>query len=260
MAVANVGSKWSSGVLQFFDKATGTILFQIDPTNLNIGVYARGVLAIGSLAGGSYTMTAAQALVNKILVVTTAHATNKIIAPLINGVEFAVVNSDAATAAIIGGATGSTVSVAPSTTTMVWCDGTNYYAIAWTATGNVTLTGVQTLTNKTMTAPIITLADITFAAGGATGLVAAHDYGAAHADWTLSATEKLALKLTCTNASQAANIVAPAENRSGYTVYNNSGFAITIKASGQTGIAIANGKYARVVFNGTDYERLTPDL
>jgi hypothetical protein len=100
--------------------------------------------------------------------------------------------------------------------------------------------------------------------GNVTGAIVnaetAHDYSAGHADWTLSATEKLSATLICTNADAGANIIAPAEARR-YIVRNASGQAITIKKSGGTGIAVANGKTAEVVYSATagDYIRVTAD-
>lgn len=89
--------------------------------------------------------------------------------------------------------------------------------------------------------------------------VTSHSYGGAHADWTLSATEKLSFQLICTNADAGANIIAPSENRM-YWIYNNSGQTITIKKSAGTGVSIATGKYAGVYYNGSDYAKFTPDL
>lgn len=92
------------------------------------------------------------------------------------------------------------------------------------------------------------------------GLIApsSHNYAGGHTAWTLSATEKLSKLLIVTNADAAANIIAPAENRE-YVVNNTSGFGITIKVSGGTGIEIANNKTAGVIYNGTDYERVSLD-
>jgi hypothetical protein len=88
---------------------------------------------------------------------------------------------------------------------------------------------------------------------------ASHNYAAAHADWTLSDIEKKANVLVVTNASQAANIIAPSEYRK-YILVNTSGYAITIKKTAGTGIAVANNKTAEVFYNGTDYARLTADI
>jgi hypothetical protein len=154
MAMARVHSKWVNGALQFYDVVTGDILLQIDPTNLCVSSIAGAVYDVPALTAGSQTLTAAQALAD-ILVVAAGSNANQIIAPLIDGTQFIVVNNDAINNVVIGGATGNTVTIAPSTTTFVWTDGTNYYAIAWTASGNVTLTGAQTLTQKTLTAPVL---------------------------------------------------------------------------------------------------------
>ena len=86
-----------------------------------------------------------------------------------------------------------------------------------------------------------------------------HDYLGAHADWTLSSSEKQSKLLVVTNANGGANIIAPAENRD-YIVSNGSGQAITIKKAAGTGITIADGKVAEVFYNGTDYARLTADV
>lgn len=117
-----------------------------------------------------------------------------------------------------------------------------------------TVTGVTFVGNLT--------GDVT---GNLTGSVtnnndATHDYAAGHADWTLSATEKKARKLIVSNADTAANIIGPAENRE-YVLRNASGQAITIKKSGGTGIAVANGKTAIVAYSDSvaDYIRVTAD-
>lgn len=100
--------------------------------------------------------------------------------------------------------------------------------------------------------------------GNVTGAIVnaetAHDYSAGHADWTLSAAEKLSATLICTNADAGANIIAPAEARR-YIVRNASGQAITIKKTGGTGVAVANGKTAEVIYSATagDYIRVTAD-
>lgn len=101
--------------------------------------------------------------------------------------------------------------------------------------------------------------------GNVTGAIVnaetAHNYAAGHADWTLSAAEKLSATLICTNADAGANIIAPAEARR-YIVRNASGHAITIKKSGGTGVTVANGKTAEVIYSATagDYIRVTADV
>lgn len=110
----------------------------------------------------------------------------------------------------------------------------------------------QTLTEKTLTAPVMTSPDITFSA-------ASHDYGAAHADWTLSASEAKNLILTATNADAGVNVNAPNTDGKMFVVYNGTGQTLTILVSGQSGVAIANTKTALVRCNGTDYVRVTAD-
>lgn len=117
----------------------------------------------------------------------------------------------------------------------------------------VTLTETQTLTNKTLTAPTVTSPDLTLG-------VATHSYGTGHVDWTLSATELKATILTATGTADAGvNAIATPTAGKLYIVSNATGQALTIKASGQTGIAIANGKTAIVRGNGTDFVRVTAD-
>ncbi len=89
---------------------------------------------------------------------------------------------------------------------------------------------------------------------------AAVDFASGHADYTLSSTEKKARLLVAASADQAANIIGPAENRQ-YVLRNASGQTITIKKSGGTGVAVANGKTAVVMYSSTvaDYVRVTAD-
>lgn len=110
----------------------------------------------------------------------------------------------------------------------------------------------ETLVNKTLTAPAMTSPDITFG-------VAAKDYAGAHADWTLSAANAKALILSATNADGAVNAIAPATAGKVFIVYNGTGQTLTIKVTGQSGVAIANTKTAIVRCNGTDYVRVTAD-
>lgn len=89
---------------------------------------------------------------------------------------------------------------------------------------------------------------------------AAVNFSAGHADYTLSSTEKKATLLVVSNADQAANIIGPAENRQ-YVLRNASGQAITIKKTAGTGVAVANGKTAVVMYSSVaaDYVRVTAD-
>lgn len=90
--------------------------------------------------------------------------------------------------------------------------------------------------------------------------VASHDYLGAAADWVLNTDEQKCLMLTGTNAGGAVNIIALDAPGVLHAVNNLSGQTITIKKSGGTGVAIATGKTAIVMYNGTDYIRLTADV
>ena len=85
-------------------------------------------------------------------------------------------------------------------------------------------------------------------------LMASHDYAAAHADWTLSATEQMANVLVATNAAGAgANIVLSAAIPGKiYKVDNGSGQTLTFKVAGQSGGTVATGKVKDFYCNATD--------
>ena len=117
---------------------------------------------------------------------------------------------------------------------------------------DITSTNTATMTNKTLTAPIITSPAITYGQ-------ASHDYATAHADWTLSAAEIKANTLVATSADAAANIIAPATVGKRFTIVNTSGQALTIKKTGGTGVTIASAKTAIVEYVGSDYIRITAD-
>ncbi len=87
---------------------------------------------------------------------------------------------------------------------------------------------------------------------------ATHSYGTAHADWQLSTAESECFHLNCTAADQAVNVVVPLKRKM-YFVSNGSGQTVTVIAASGTGIAIANGKFAVVYFDGTNVVRLVAD-
>jgi hypothetical protein len=93
-------------------------------------------------------------------------------------------------------------------------------------------------------------------------IVKAHSYANGHADWTLDETENKAGVLVVTLADQAANIIADGSmDGRKFWLRNVSGAAITLKVSGGTGIAVANGKTALLMYlaSAGDYVRLTAD-
>lgn len=136
-------------------------------------------------------------------------------------------------------------------------------------------TGVTvTSADQTHAAPVVTIPDIgdaadefvmkdteqiiankTFIHG-----FASHDYGAAAADWVLSASEAKKKYLIVTNASGAVNLIVPAGSQFiEYIVLNTSGQALTVKSTSGTGIVIASTKRAMVYFDATNMARLTAD-
>ncbi|KKQ88292.1 MAG: hypothetical protein UT13_C0002G0001, partial [Candidatus Pacebacteria bacterium GW2011_GWF2_38_9] len=102
-------------------------------------------------------------------------------------------------------------------------------------------------------------ANIALPAPNLTFGVASHDYAGAHADWTLSAVEAKANVLVVTNADAAGNIVATPTAGKVYILVNTSGQIITMKAAGQTGVAVASTKTALLRGTGTDFARVTAD-
>jgi hypothetical protein len=100
------------------------------------------------------------------------------------------------------------------------------------------------------TAPFMSL---TYTAENGT---ASHDYAAAAADWVLTSNEAKAKFLSCTNAGGAAKIIAPGVEGKIYFIKNASGQTLTVKTSSSTGITIANGKTATVIYFGTDFIKI----
>ncbi len=100
----------------------------------------------------------------------------------------------------------------------------------------------QTLTNKTLTAPVMTNPSSTFTIG-------THDYGTGTDDWTLSAAELLKTVHKPTNAGGAVNAIIADTAGIPYIFINGTGHTLTVKGTG-TGIAIANGKTAIVMSDG----------
>lgn len=90
--------------------------------------------------------------------------------------------------------------------------------------------------------------------------IATHDYEGASADWVLSTNEAKSIFLSVTNAGAAANIIAPDKGGRAFIVTNNSGYGITIKKAGGTGVTVTNGKTVWVIHDGTDYTAITAEV
>ena len=179
---------------------------------------------------------------------------------------------------------GATVTIADGGMGIYYSNGVGMYALTGSTGTTVTLDGVQTLTNKTLTAPVI--ATIAQNATGSqimtlpntasdtlVGLAATQtltnktldgfvrgtpvadlDFGAT-ATVTLSAATKLATVLNATGATGAAVIVGPSESRL-YHVINACTGTLTIKKTAGTGVTFAAGVNGIVIYNGTDYIKL----
>jgi hypothetical protein len=102
----------------------------------------------------------------------------------------------------------------------------------------------DTMTNKTLTAPVMTNPSSTFTIGS-------HDYGAGTDDWTLSAAELLKTVHKPTNAGGAVNAIIADTAGVPYIFINGTSQTLTVKGTG-TGIAIANGKAHILMSDGTN--------
>jgi hypothetical protein len=157
-----------------------------------------------------------------------------------------------------GGASGATVEVITSGRLTGWsslAEGGSAYLS--TTAGAVTQTPANGWRQQIGWA--VSTTDYLFSVTGDSGgvldylSVTAHNYGAAAADWTMTAAEAMATYITVTNASGAVNALLPAAMDGKLrVVYNNSGQVLTFKVSGGTGGTIANGKRAVYADNGTD--------
>lgn len=119
------------------------------------------------------------------------------------------------------------------------------------SSGNVYVAGTLTATGAALTTPTLS--------GPILTISATHVFTTL-ADWTLSASEMLKTLLVASSGSGGANIVVSGGTTGDVKIVRNAGNGtFTIKESGQTGIAVASGKTAIVMHNGTDYIRITAD-
>jgi hypothetical protein len=155
-------------------------------------------------------------------------------------------------------ATASLKSVSGADTTVITgTAGTSGYAAKWNADGDlvdgselpsgdiVGTTDSQTITNKTLTAPVVSDPAINFTVG-------THSYGSGHADWTLSAAELLVPCHKPTAADQAVNAIVATATIRPYVFVNATGQALTVKTATGSGVAITSGKTAIVMSDGTN--------
>ena len=188
-----------------------------------------------SLAASDVTLSATQK-VKAIIEVTTGHAANAIIAPQENR-TYVIVNNDAVNNVLIKKAAGTPVTIPPSSSAIVYYNGTEYIMVAC---NEVTKGNTAILTNKTLTSPKITQN------------VATHDYSGAAADWTLTADDLLAQVVSVSNANGAVNAIFTNTTTNYYLVYNNSGFDLTCKNAAGTALVIPNNKHSFIWNDGTN--------
>lgn len=135
----------------------------------------------------------------------------------------------------------------------------NEITIANAATGNAPSISATGETNVDLTLAAKGTGHINAPALNPTFGVSAHDYAAGAVAWTLSAAEMQDIIVTASNASGAVDAIATPTAGKVYIVSNATGYALTFKATGQTGVAVANNKTAIVRGNGTDFVRVTAD-
>ena len=205
--------------------------------------------------GGEHTntMVLSQDIpMNPIVVVgvTSADASVDLILPVDAEKIFIIENGSGQTVTVKAeGQAG--VAVTNGSTGIVKSNGTDF--VSFTISNEVTLAGAQTLTNKTLTAPVITSPSILEAS-------TTHDYGVAHADWAVSAVEaKTGILIAIGTADGTVSVIATPTAGKIFTVVNTCGQALTIKATGQTGVTIASTKTAIVRGTGTDFVRVSSD-
>jgi hypothetical protein len=213
---------------------------EIRVEKLNIAAY--------SIASGhaDIVLTPDDCKCNIIIIVGTPDAGFNVV---FNGVftNYYTVYNNTAQTMTVKNAAGSTGTIATGGIAICFNDGTNMNIVTGGAGTAVTLTGTQTLTNKTLTAPLMSDAIIS------------HNYAGAAADWTLSASELLGTVLMATNANGAVNAIFSTAAPNFYLVDNQTGYALTCKKSGGTGVVVASTKRAILWMNGTDIVRITAD-
>jgi hypothetical protein len=125
-------------------------------TNKNLGtLLEQAITGVQSIvmANADYTLTnfngTSDEARNAVLVVTgTNGASRKIITPLVKKTYIVYNNTTGGFAITIGGATGFTASIPNGVTTLVYCDGTNFFNGFTGLTGDFTITGNATVSGN----------------------------------------------------------------------------------------------------------------
>ena len=66
--------------------------------------------------------------------------------------------------------------------------------------------------------------------------------------------------LKCSSLAAASTITAPTLSKSYLVINSDATYAVTIKATGQSGVSVAAGEKALVVFSGTDYVKVASSV
>jgi hypothetical protein len=220
------------------------------------------------LAGGhaDQTLTPEQLMTNIIFLTGAADAGFNIIFNVAYPNTYVIINGSGQIATLKNTA-GATTTVADGAIAQVQNNGAGMIALTGQTGTQVTLTGVQTLTQKTLTAPVINGG--TIAGATITGIVGAtfasssevaKDIGAGHADITLSASERQAEVIKLTGAGDAGfNLVLNVDTKKTYLIDNQTGQACTVKNVAGTTIVVATTKRAILWNDGTNIVRITAD-
>ena len=153
MPVANVRSRWNAGVLEFYDRATGTTVFSVDGPNLAVTFaelvasnFTFPTVARTATADGLTTGTIADAGLLQFVPVTSANAAHIVVLPTptpgtivvlaVGANGFELRSSAPATVAINGGAESAAESAiaANSLVIAVCTSATTWQAIGLTGT------------------------------------------------------------------------------------------------------------------------------
>lgn len=179
-------------------------------TNTNWDLIEQSVAGVQSITmlNADYTLSvvngASDEARNMVLVVGgTNSAIRKVVAPLVPKIYVVFNNTTGGYSITIGGTTGSAVTILNAVSTIVYCDGTNFYAaVAGTASsfgvnGNLTVTGNEVITGTS------TAASYNGAGTGLTGTASSLSIGGNAATATLATTATTATTANALNTSNA---------------------------------------------------------
>ena len=208
-----------------------------------------------NLAGGhaDQTLTPEQLMTNIIFLTGAADAGFNIIFNVAYPNTYVIINGSGQIATLKNAA-GATTTVADGAIAQVQNNGVGMIALTGQTGTQATLTGVQTMTNKTLTAPVINAATY-----GSLAEVA-KDIGAGHADITLNAAERTAEVIKLTGAGDGGfNLILNVDTKKTYLIDNQTGQACTVKNAAGTTIVVATTKRAILWNDGTNIVRITAD-